>query len=426
MRTGGRGRGCWVSAAEAVGTLEPSTAVVLPPGAGGANAIESEIGRQAERLRGLDVLSGLLLSDYPFLRDGIRYTTWHVMGPVRTAVAEGSVRFLPIRGSQVSHLFRTGRLPLDVAVVHTSPPDGNGRCSLGTSTSYPLTLARLAPRVIAQVNPRMPRVAGEASLHTSEIDCFVEVDEPLGEHPQPTVGTTAAAIGERLAALIPSGTTLQVGIGAIPEALLANLCASDVSDLRIYGMGIDAIVDLDTAGKLRAAGDGPPAALCAELMGTTALFDYAHDNPDLEMHPFETILDPAYIARFEGFVSVNSALQVDLMGQANVEHLGGNQLSGVGGGFDFAQGAWLSPGGKSIIAMPATNRRGDVSRIVARLDPDTPVAVPRHFTHYVVTEYGVADLAGLGLRERAEALIAVAAPRFRDELTEFIGKGEQP
>ena len=413
--------GRWVSIEEAVGTLEPTSSVVLPPGAGGAHAVEREIARQAERLRGLDVYSGLLLSDYPFLRDGIGYTTWHVMPPVRDAVSRGTARFLPIRGSQVSHLFRSGRLPLDVAVVHVSPPDSDGRCSLGPSTSYPLTLARLAPVVMAQVNPHVPRVAGEASLHVTEIDWLVEVDEPLAEHPQPAITPTAAAIGDRLMELIPSGTTLQVGIGAIPEALLQNLCASDVSDLRIYGMGVDAIVALADAGKLRAAGDGPAAALCAELMGTTTLFDFAHDNPDLEMHPFDTILDPAHIAGFEKFVSVNSAIQVDLMGQANVEYLGGAQLSGVGGGFDFAQGAWLSPEGRSIIAMPATNRRGDISRIVARLDPDTPVAVPRHFTHYVVTEHGVADLAGLSTRERADALIGVAAPEFRDELADSLG-----
>lgn len=412
--------GKWVSLAEAVGTLEPATAVLLPPGAGGASAIEREIAGQADRLRGLDVYSGLLLSDYPFLREGIRYTTWHVMPPVRRAVAEGTVRFLPIRGSQVSHLFRSGRLPLDVAVVHVSPPDGDGLCSLGTSTSYPLTLARSAPAVIAQVNPRMPRVAGDASLHISEIDWLTEVDEPLGEHSRAAITPTAATIGDHLAALIPSGATLQVGIGAIPEALLANLCNSDVGDLRIYGMGVDAIVALAEAGRLRSGDDGRPSALCAELMGTTTLFDYADGNPALEMHPFDTILDPAHIAGFEGFVSVNSAVQVDLMGQANVEHLAGDQLSGVGGGFDFAQGAWIAPGGKSIIAMPSTNRRGDVSRIVARLDPDTPVAVPRHFTEYVVTEHGVADLAGLGLRERAEALIAVAAPQFRDELADSV------
>ncbi|MDE0654335.1 MAG: 4-hydroxybutyrate CoA-transferase [bacterium] len=407
--------------AEAVGTLEPTSAVLLPPGAGGASAIEREIARQADRLRGLDVYSGLLLSDYPFLQEGIRYTTWHVMPPVRKAVSEGTVRFLPIRGSQVSQLFRSGRLPLDVAVVHVSPPDGDGFCSLGTSTSYPLTLARSAPTVIAQVNPRMPRVAGDASLHISEIDWLTEVDEPLGEHARAAITPTAATIGDHLAALIPSGTTLQAGIGAIPEALLANLCNSDIGDLRIYGMGVDAIVALAEAGRLRSGDDGQPSALCAELMGTTTLFDYADGNPALEMHPFDTILDPAHIAGFEGFVSVNSAVQVDLMGQANVEHLGGDQLSGVGGGYDFAQGAWLSPGGKCIIAMPSTNRRGDVSRIVARLDPTAPVAVPRHFTQYVVTEHGGADLAGLGLRERAEALIAVAAPQFRDELTDSVG-----
>lgn len=417
--------GRWVSLDEAVGTLEPSSKVLLPPGAGGANAVEREIGRQADRLAGLDVYSGLLLSDYPFLRDGIRYTTWHVMGPVRRAVAEGSARFLPIRGSQVTQLFRSARLPLDVVVVHVSPPDGDGLCSLGTSTSYPLTLARLAPTVIAQVNPRMPRVAGDASLHVSEIDWLTEVDEPLGEHARAAITPTAAVIGDRLGALIPSGTTLQAGIGAIPEALLANLSTSDVSDLRIYGMGVDAIVALADTGRLRSAGEGRPSALCAELMGTTTLFDYADGNPALEMHPFDTILNPAHIAGFEGFVSVNSAVQVDLLGQANVEHLGGAQLSGVGGGFDFAAGAWLSPGGKSIIAMPATNRSGDVSRIVARLEVDTPVAVPRHFTQYVVTEHGTADLAGLGTFERAEALIGVAAPRFRDELADSVGRREE-
>ena len=413
--------GRWVSVAEAVGTLEPTSAVLLPPGAGGASAIEREIAGQADRLRGLDVYSGLLLSDYPFLQEGIRYTTWHVMPPVRNAVAEGTVRFLPIRGSQVSHLFRSGRLPLDVAVVHVSPPDGDGLCSLGTSTSYPLALARSAPTVIAQVNARMPRVAGDASLHISEIDWLTEVDEPLGEHDRAAITPSAATIGDHLTALIPSGTTLQVGIGAIPEALLQNLCNSDIGDLRIYGMGVDAIVALAEAGRLRSGDDGRPSALCAELMGTTTLFDYADGNPALEMHPFDTILDPAHIASFEGFVSVNSAVQVDLMGQANVEHLGGAQLSGIGGGYDFAQGAWLSPGGKCIIAMPSTNRRGDVSRIVAQLDPATPVGVPRHFTQYVVTEHGVADLAGLGLRERAEALIAVAAPLFRDELADSVG-----
>ena len=325
--SGGHRVGRWVSVAEAVDVLEPTSSVVLPPGPGGANAVEREIARQAGRLRGLDIYSGLLLSDYPFLCDGIRYTTWHVMPTVRDAVRGGRVGFLPIRGSQVTHLFRSGRLPLDVAVVHVSPPDNAGRCSLGTSVSYPLTLARLAPTIIAQVNPRMPRVAGDASLHVGEIDWLVEVDEPLPEHPEPAISPTAAAIGDRLAALIPSGTTLQVGIGAIPEALLQNLwlqnlCNSEISDLRIYGMGVDAIVALAAAGKLRAAGDGPPAALCAELMGTATLFDFAHDNPALEMHPFDTILDPAHIAAFEGFVSVNSAVQVDLAGQANVEHLG--------------------------------------------------------------------------------------------------------
>ncbi len=404
--------GKWVSAAEAVSKIEPTSSVVLPPGAGEALEIEREISRQADRLRGLSVYGGLLLSDYPFLVEGVSYTTWHVMPPVRDAVADGRVGFLPIRGSQVSRLFRSGRLPLDVAVVHTSPPDHNGRCSLGTSPSYPYSLARIAPTVIAQVNERMPAVGG-VSLEVSELDWLVETDEPLMEHPQPRTNPTAEAIGERLTEMVPSGSVLQVGIGAIPEILMRNLCASDVENLRIYGMGIDAIVDLAAARKLA---DSRASVLCAELMGTRRLFDFTHKNPAVETHPFDVILDPSRMAAFERFISINSATQVDLTGQANVEFIGGRQLSGVGGGLDFLAGAWLSPGGKSVIAMPSTNRGGDVSRIVAKLEAGSPVSVPRHYVQYVVTEYGTVDLSGRTMRERAEALVGIAAPQFREEL----------
>lgn len=391
--------------------------MVLPPGCSEALAIERELGNQRERLAGMRISSGLLLGDYAFLGDctEYRYTTWHVMAPVRQRVADGLVEFFPIRGSQVTGLFARGLLEPDVAVVHVSPPDARGRCSLGTSASYPLALAGMAKRVIAQVNPAMPRSVSSAYLALEDFDMVVEVDEPLLEYGPPSIDDTSQAIGELVCELIPDGAVLQIGIGSIPEALLSSLAASGRRGLTLWGMGVDTAVDLVQQGVF--GGGAGPAIVTAEMMGTRKLFDFAHENPQVLLAPFERVLDPREMASEGAFISVNSAVEIDLSGQVNSEFLGGKQLSGIGGGFDFITGGLLSEHGRSVIALTAEAAGGRFSRIVPRLSPEAPVSVPRHCVQTVVTEYGVAHLDGLSLRERAAALIGIASPRFRDELT---------
>lgn len=406
----------YLSAADAVGSLTPDSSVVLPPGCSEVLAFERELGSQRERLAGMRISSGLLLGDYAFLGDGTeyRYTTWHVMGPVRQFVADGVAAFLPIKGSQVTRLFARGRLEPDVAVVHVSPPDAQGRCSLGTSASYPLSLARMARRVIAQVNPAMPRSISSEHLQLSDFDIVVEVDEPLLEYTSAPVDATSQRIGELVSELIPDGAVLQIGIGGIPEALLTCLQASGRRNLTLWGMGVDSAVELVEQGVF--GGGERPAIVTAEMMGTRKLFDFAHENPQVQLEPFEHVLDPREMALSDSFISVNSAVEIDLTGQVNSEFLGGKQLSGVGGGFDFLSGGLLSRNGRSIIALTAEAGGGKFSRIVPRLAPDAPVSVPRHCVQTVVTEYGVAHLEGLSLQQRAAALIEIASPRFRDEL----------
>jgi acyl-CoA hydrolase len=392
---------------------------VLPPGCGEVLALEKEIGRQHERLAGLTIYSGLLLSDYPFLvpEADFHYGTWHLMGPARHLVESGQAEFFPVGGSRVTELFTRGDLRADVAFIHVSPPDAHGYCSLGVSTSYPFSLARIASRVIAQVNPRMPRTFGRSVVHTSEIDLLVEVDEPLVEYPPPEIDALSDTIGKTVAELIPAEPVLQIGIGAIPEAVLAALGDGGMRNLRFLGMGTDGMVDLAELGVLRPFAMEGPSLIGAELMGTTKLFDFVAENRLVEMHPSEYVLNATEISKFDRLVSINSALQVDLFGQVNSEFIAGKQIGGIGGSFDFVSGARMSKGGKSIIAIPAADAKKRYSRIVSRLGEGTPVSIPRHFVDIVVTEFGVADLQGLSLRARAEALIAIADPVFRDDLT---------
>ncbi len=398
-------------------SLTPESSVVLPPGCSEVLAIERELENQRERLAGMRISSGLLLGGYEFLGDGTeyRYTTWHVMAPMRQMVADGLVEFFPIRGSQVAGLFARGMLEPDVAVVHVSPPDGHGRCSLGTSASYPLALARMAKRVIAQVNPAMPFAVSSDYLQMTDFDMVVEVDEPLLEYTASGIDATSQTIGTLVCDLIPDGAVLQIGIGSIPEALLESLASSGRRDLTLWGMGVDSAVELVQEGVF--GGKNQPAIVTAEMMGTRKLFDFAHENPQVLLEPFERVLDPREMASKGPFISVNSAVEIDLTGQVNSEFLGGKQLSGIGGGFDFISGALLSEGGRSVVALTAEAGGGKFSRIVPSLSPDAPVSVPRHCVQTVVTEYGVAHLDGLSLRERAAALIEIASPRFRDELT---------
>ena len=412
----------WVSAEEAIGTINPDDHVVLPPGCSEVLTLEREIERQSERLIGLNVFSGLLLGDYPFISKNcqIAYSTYHIMGPIRELVENGKAHFLPISGSRVPELFKGGQLRADVALIHVSPPNGEGFCSFGVSVSYPYSVARIAERVIAQVNPRMPRTQGRCTIHISEIDLMVEVDDPLVEYGPPSVDEVSRVIGESVLERIPNGAVLQIGLGSIPEAVLSSFPGTNINNLTFFGMGTDGMVDLIESGHIHNRNAKTPIIVATELMGSKKLFDYAHENSMVEMRPSEYVLNSTVASEYDHFISVNSALQIDLYGQVNSEYIAGKHMGGIGGSTDFIQAARMSNGGETIIAFPAADSKKRHSRIVAEFSPGTPINVPRHMVETVVTEFGMVHLKGLNLVERAKALISIADPLFRPGLEEAL------
>lgn len=405
---------------QAVERLRPGMKVLLPPACGEPTALVAEICRQADRLADLTLLGGIHLGDYPFARPeraALRVATWHMSPRLAEARQRGRVEFVPVRYFDVVTQFAAGGAwAPDCVVVHTAPPDGPGYVSLGVSVGVVLPAARAAPMVIAQVNPNMPRTRGNAFLHRSQIDAWVEVDEPLVPYPPPVVGEVERAIGGHVAALIPDGATVQVGVGAIPQAVLEAL--GDHRDLALHSLLVDPAVTLIERGVVTGARKRIHRGRLdiAEAMGTRRLFDFIHDNPLVNMESSAFVHDPEVVARLDRFVAVNSALEIDLAGQLTAESLGPRQVAGIGGQFDFVLGASRSPGGAAIIALPSTGRDGAVSRIVPRLTAGAAVTTPRFLADWVVTEHGAARLRGRGERERAAALIAVAHPRFREDL----------
>jgi len=400
--------------------------VLLPPGCGEPAALVAEICRQSARLTDLTLVHGIHLGDYPFARpehDALRVATWHMSPRLDDARRRGRVEFVPIRYFDlIAALAPGGAWAPDCVLVHASPPDAGGYLSLGVSPSVSLHAARHAPLVIAQVNPQMPRTRGNAVLHQSEIDVRVDVDEHLRVYPPPAVGDVERAIGRHVAALVPDGAVVQVGVGAIPQAVLEAL--GDHRDLALHSLLVDAAVGLMERGVVTAARKSFHRGRCdiGEAMGTRRLFDAIHENPLISMDSSAVIHDPVLVARLDRFVSINSALEVDLTGQVTAESLGVRQVAGIGGQFDFVLAASRSSGGVSIIALPSTGGRdGAISRIVARLAAGAAVTTPRFLADWIVTEHGAARVNGLGETARATALIAVAHPRFRAELERVLG-----
>ena len=406
---------------DAVQRLAPGMKVLLPPGCGEPASLVAEVCRQSERLRDLTLVHGIHLGDFPFARPehaALRVATWHMSPRLEEARRRGRVEFFPLRYFDLIEAFAPGgAFAPDCVVVHVAPPDADGYLSLGVSPSVSLRAARRAPMVIAQVNPQMPRTRGHSVLHRSEIDVWVEVDEPLTPYAPPTVGEVERAIGRNVAALVPDGGVVQVGVGAIPQAVLEALGSH--RDLALHSLLVDAAVGLMERGVVTAARKPFHRGRCdiAEAMGTRRLFDAIHDNPLVSMDSSAVIHDPALVARLDRFVSINSALEIDLTGQVTAESLGGRQVAGIGGQFDFVLASSRSAGGASIIALPSTGGRdGGISRIVPKLSAGAAVTTPRFLADWVVTEHGAAHVRGLGETARATALIAVAHSRFRGEL----------
>jgi 4-hydroxybutyrate CoA-transferase len=339
---------------------------------------------------------------------------------VREAVAAGRADYTPIFLSEIEGLFESGALPLDVVLMQVSPPDAHGFVSLSTTVDCTMTAARCAKTVIAEVNDRAPRTHGDTAIHVSQISMFVETSRPLLElHSEPFT-EMHLNVARNVASLIPDGATLQPGIGGISEAVMH--CLGDKCDLGIHTeMCPDGVVDLMEAGIIngRRKSLHRGKAVAAFVLGTQKLFDYIHENPSFEFRPISYVNDPFVVAQNDRMVAINSALQVDLTGQVCADSLGTKPFSGFGGQVDFIRGAARSRGGVPIIALLSTACGGKVSRIVPVLEPGAGVVTSRADVHYVVTEHGIAYLHGKTLRERTEALIAIADPRFQQELEDF-------
>jgi 4-hydroxybutyrate CoA-transferase len=407
------------SLSDAVGRLRPGMKVLLPAGCGDPSALVGEILRQADRLAPLTLMGGLRVDDYPFgaaaYAGKIRFATWHMSPRLAEAAARGDVDFVPARYFDTVTLFAAGGpWAPDAVAVHTAPPDAGGHLSLGVSVSYALPAARRAPLVIAQVNPRMPRTLGNAFLHRSQVDVWTAVDEPLLEYPPTPVGVVERRIAAHVADLVPDGAIIQVGVGSIPQAVMEALGGK--KDLGVHSLLVDHMLPLVRAGVITNARKRlhPGRMDVGEIMGTSALFDWCHENRMVNMEPSDLAHDPQVVGSLGDFVSVNSALEVDCLGQVNAESVDGRQVTGIGGQFDFVLGASRAAGGRSIIALPATAARGSRSRIVARLGAGARVTTPRFIADYVVTEHGVAALRGQSDAGRARALLHVADPAFRD------------
>jgi len=409
-----------VSAEEAVSVVKSGDRVFIHSVAAAPSRLIAALAARAPELRVVEIVSLHTEGDAPYaapaLAKSFRVNALFVGPNLRTAVAEGRADYLPVFLSEVPALFRSGVLPLDVALVHVSPPDRHGYCSLGVSVDVTRAAVQTARTVIAQVNPRMPRTHGDGLIHLDTIDTLVEVDEPIHELPPREISEAERAIGRHCAELVDDGATVQIGIGAIPQATVSAL--SDHHRLGIHTeMLSDGVLDLVekgvVTGEMKRVHPGKIVAGFA--FGTRRLYDFLDDNPLVAMLDMAYVNDTAVIRRNPKVTAINSAIEVDLTGQVCADSIGDRQYSGVGGQMDFIRGAALSEGGKPIIALRSTTSTGE-PRIVSYLKPGAGVVTTRAHVHFVVTEFGIADLWGKNLRQRAAALIAIAHPSHRDAL----------
>jgi len=395
--------------------------VYIHPGCATPEPLAKALAARAPLLADVEVVHLLTFGEADYIRPEMeghfRHLAFFIGGNVREAVNAGRADFVPIFLGEIERLFSSGAMKLDVALIQVSPPDEHGYCSLGVGVDTTLTAAKCARTVVAEVNRQMPRTLGDSFLHVSDIDYRVPTDRPLLELPRHPITDLHRAIGRHIAALIPDGATLQMGIGGIPDAVLFYL--REKNDLGIHTeMFSDGIMELVKAGVINCERKTlhPHKIISSFVLGSRALFDFIHNNPLIEFHPTYYTNDPFIIARNDNMVAINSAVQVDLTGQVCSDSIGRCFYSGFGGQTDFIRGAARSQGGLPIIALPSTAKEGRVSRLVPMLDAGAGVVDTRADVHYVVTEYGVAHLFGKSVRERARALIQIAHPSFRDEL----------
>jgi 4-hydroxybutyrate CoA-transferase len=403
---------------EAVRGIRSGDRVFIGSGAAEPDSLVEALTARAGALRDVRLLHALTFGPARYVApehaESFRVTTFFIAPNVREAVAEGRADFVPI------FLHETGRLCRDVdwALVQLSPPDRHGFCSTGVSADVTVHALRTARHVAAEINPRMPRTAGDTAIHVDRLETVTEIDRPIPELPPPPVSAAMRRISEQIAGMIGDGDCLQIGIGGIPNTVLEMI--RDRRHLGIHTeMLTDGIVSLYRAGAI----DGsrktvmPGHIVCTFAAGTRALYDFVHDNPVVSFRACDFTNDPHVIGQNDNVVAVNSALQIDLTGQVDADSIGSQIFSGIGGQVDFIRGASRSRGGRPIIAIPSTAMDGKVSRIVPTLSAGAGVVTSRGDVHHVVTEHGRVDLFGMGVHERARALISIAHPDFREELT---------
>ena len=406
---------------EALAVVRSGQRVYIHNGCAEPNELVKALTRRGPELRNVELLhmatmgyAGYTLPEY---EGHFRASSLFIGGNVRQAVQDGRADYTPVFLSEIEGLFTSGELPIDVCLLQCTPPDNYGYMSLGPSIDVSLTAAQHAKHVIVEINDQMPRTHGDTFLHVSRVDAFIETSHPLSEYRTHEVSEVHRVIARHVAPMIPDGATIQTGIGGIPEAVLGML--HDHKDLGIHSeMTPDSVVDLIQRGVINGERKTlhPRKALAGFVLGTKKLFDFIHDNPIFEFHRTAYANDPFIIAQNDRMVALNSAIEVDLTGQVCADSMGHTPYSGIGGQVDFLRGAARSKGGLPMITLPATAKGGTVSRIVPRLQPGAGVVTSRGDVHYVITEHGVAYLHGKTLRQRAEALIAIAAPEFRDDL----------
>ena len=409
-----------LTADEAIAIVQTGHRVFVHTAAAAPQVLVKALAEHAKDLTNVEVVHLHTEGESPYLNPSLKghvYTNSLFIGAnVREAMVDGMADYVPVFLSEVPALFRNRILPLDVALLQVSPPDRHGFCSLGVSIDASLAAAESARYVVAQINEHMPRSHGHGILHVSDIDFMVEDDRPLPAHPAPVPTSVERSIGRHVAELVEDGATLQMGIGAIPDAVLASL--RDRKDLGVHSeMFSDGVVDLVEMGVIN--GENKVSEIGKVVgsfcVGSQRLYDFIDDNPSVELLESSYVNDTAVIRRHPKVTAINSAIEVDLTGQVCADSIGNQIFSGVGGQMDFIRGASLSPGGKAIIALPSTTRKG-ASRIVPYLKQGAGVVTTRAHIHYVATEHGVAHLYGKNLRQRARALIDIAHPDHREAL----------
>jgi acyl-CoA hydrolase len=413
-----------MNSVDALRCVESGMRVYIHPGCAEPELLVEALMERAPYVRDVEIIHLMTMGSAPYVAPEMaghfRHNAMFIGGNVREAVNDGRADYTPVFLSEIEGLIESGQMRIDVALIHVSPPDAHGYCSLGVGVDTTMTAVRCAKFVVAQVNDQMPRTYGDCFLHVNQMNALVETSRPLCEAPKVEITSTHRAIARHVATLIEDGSTLQTGIGGIPDAVLPYL--TDRQDLGVHTELIsDGVIPLIEAGVLNGRRKTllPRKIVLSFVLGSQRLFEYVNENPIFEFRPNAFTNDPLQIARNDRMIAINSALQVDLTGQVCADSIGTQFYSGIGGQVDFIRGSSRSKGGKPIIALPATAKNDTVSRIVPMLDPGAGVVTSRGLTRYVVTEFGIAYLHGKTIRERARALISIAHPKFRDQLFEY-------